>query len=153
MKDFYKIVLFLAMFQMAALMIAGIDVFPEGTTLYSDLSDLQTYADSPVDMLSYIFLPDTLGPYRLPGGAFTLTAIIGFIIGGGALASIATHSYAPAILAILGVSFVPMVTKSLTFFRRLFQFDGVAVVYTAIALGVLLLFVYMILETPNHGRS
>ena len=157
MKDFYKMIIFLAMFQMTTLVIAGINVFPEGTTLYSDLdlNTLSSYASDPISILSYLFLPSGgVGTFTLTD--FTLSALIILIVLGGSAVAIATHSYVPAVLAILGISFIPMVMRSLSFFERLFtQWDSVAITYLfiMIGLGVLMMFVFMIIETPTHGGS
>lgn len=168
MKIFYKMVIFFAMFQMAALVIAGASVFPPGTTLYSDfdLETLEENANNHMDIIGYIFLPNNtkIGTFDVGGFSFggstldnfTLMGLITLIIIAGSAISIATHSYVPAVLAILGISFVPMISNSLTFFNKLFtQWDTSVMVYMGvmIGLGVMMLFVVMITETPTHGRS
>ena len=167
MKTLYYVIIFLAMFQMSALMIAGLGVFPTDSTLFSDfdVSEFSSY-DNPEDMLSYIFFPDGLsfgginiGDYEIATISLTTITIIGVItvfVGVGAAFARLTQSYAPVVLAVIGILLYPMINHSFGFFRKLFMhWDNTAMMYMGLTLGlgILILFLLLIVETPVQGRS
>lgn len=168
MKPFYMLVFFFIFFQLSALVIAGMAVFPEGTTLYTDfeLEELEESATSPTDVIAYIFMGNgtTIGGidifgYNFAGfqlGSFSIWAIIGLLVVSGAIISRVAQSYVPAVLAVLGLAFLPMITHSTTFFYSLFtRWDSVSMLYLGITLivGVLALFLITIIEIPTQGGS
>jgi len=157
MKKLYKLIIFLAMFQFGVLIINATGVFPTGSTLYSDV-DVQELSEqsSPIDIFTYFFtLPD------LPGlsasySQLTFGAIVFIFMVIGAVMARATHSWTPVIVVILGTTFIPMITRSMTFFGRMFyNWDSVTLVYMFLAFGfgILMLVFATILETPTHGDA
>jgi len=167
MKTLYYVILYLAMFQMAALVISGLGVFPTDSSLFSDF-DMQEFSDieDPEDMLSYIFFPNGLsfgginvGDYQIATISMTTVTIIGIItvfVGVGAAFARLTQSYAPVVLAVIGILFYPMITHSFGFFRKMFtHWDVASMSYLAVSigLGILILFVFLIVETPTHGGA
>jgi len=167
MKTLYYVVIFLAMFQMMALTIYGLDVFPQDSMLYSDfdLSNVENVSD-PQSVLSYIFFPDevtfggiNIGDYKIgiiQISTLTIIGIITAVIIGGAILARATQTYATVALAVIGILFYPMIRHSFGFFRRLFtMWDSAAMTYLGVTLGVgiLILFILLIVETPTQGDS
>lgn len=156
MKAIYKIILFFAFFQMSIVIINLMNVFPNESTLYSDveIKDLLAF-DDPLDFLTYFFSVP-----QLPGlGAFTqftfAMLVFMFLIAGAAIAR-ATQSWTPIVVVIIATSFVPMITKSLKFFNKIFyNWDSPALVYLALTLGVglILIALFTIVETPTHGKG
>lgn len=155
MKKLYKIMMFLILFQFSVVIVNALEVFPSENTFYSDAETKSIRElDDPVDALAYFFeLPD------IPGlSAFQTTFTFGmlvtiFLVIGAAIAR-ATHSWAPVIVVIIASSFVPMLTKSLGFFNKLlYNWDNAALMYLGLTLGVgiVILAVITILETPTHG--
>jgi len=162
MKTLYIVIIWLAMFQGITLMIAGLGVFPADSQLYSDfeINELEENADSPVDMLSYIFLPSgeeiggTTGNEMITSGI--LVGAILIILGIGSVVAVFTKNYTSAVLIIVGISFVPMISKSWGFFNKLFvHWDTSAMTYMGVTLGlgVFILFLLLIVEMPTHGDS
>jgi len=168
MKPFYHVVFFFTFFQLSALIIAGMSVFPTGTTLYSDfeIDVLEENSDNPSEALAYIFMPNgtKIGSFDIFGyefggfelNSFSIMAVLSLIIIGGAAFSIVAHSFIPAALAVLGLSFLPMLTHSYSFFNKVFTIgDNTSMIYLGLTLmvGVLAMFVITIVEMVAQGRS
>jgi hypothetical protein len=166
-KTLYYVIIFLAMFQMSALMLYGLDVFPQKSMLYSDfdLSNVENISD-PQSMLSYIFFPDevTFGgidilDYKIGViqiSTITIIGIITTVIIGGAILARATQTYATVVLAVIGILFYPMIRHSFGFFRELFMmWNSSAMMFMGVTLGVgiFILFILLIVETPTQGAS
>lgn len=152
MKKLYKILLFLAMFQLVIIMVGLLQVFPY--TFYSDveMQDLQDIGTDPLAIMAYLFTPSDTSSFA----QFTFAALLAVFTTVGIITAWATHSWTPVIITVIVVSFVPMVTNSFKFFNKLFtNWDVSAMVYLGICimLGVFLITVFTILETPTHGRS
>ena len=153
MKKLYKLIIFVVVFQFAVIIVNATGVFPN--TLYSDAETEELRnVENPIDILPYLFeLP------KIPGLSsfqtqFTFGMLVFIFLVMGAAIYRATHSITPLIIVIIATSFVPMLTKSLKFFNKLFyNWDSVTLSYMAICLGVgvILLAVITILETPTHG--
>lgn len=154
MKLLYKIILFFAFFQMMVLIINSLGVFPH--TLYDDMETSKYDFDSPEEIFGYLFLPngEVLGiSYDEPSG-WTVAAIVLIFVGIGSAFAWATHSWTPVIITLLGISFFPMLINSLGFFNKiLFERQVVALEYMAllIGLGIVLIIIFSIIETPTHG--
>lgn len=163
MKSFYKLVIFLGVFQFAVIIINLTGVFPAGAVLYSDIdTEVIRNASSPTAVIIELFdigeIPLISPAMRLTGISSELTfpVLVMLFITFGAIIAKATHSLTPMVIAIIGVSFVPMVTNSLTFFNRLFlNWDSMSMLYLTIALGfgILMVAIVTILETPTHGDA
>ena len=169
MKPFYMMIFFFVFFQLTALTIAGIAVFPEGTTLYTDfdLNELEESSTNATAVFSYIFMGDenkTVGgidvfSFNFAGFQlrdFSIWGIIGIMIVSGTIISVATKSYVPAVLAVLGLAFFPMLSHSTTFFYSLFtKWDSLSMLYLGITLivGVLAMFLITLVEIPTQGGS
>jgi len=157
MKTLYKIVLFFAIFQVVVLMVNSLGVFPN--TLYSDVDTTDLFNDdgsiTAQGIVAFLFPQITTSEgsedftFSLVAAGFTS---IGMIIAIGI--SAATRSLAPIVIGFISLSIVPMVLTSWSFFRKMFyNWDTSAMVYLSIAIGVgiLILAVITILETPTHG--
>ena len=162
MKTVYVAIIWLAMFQMTALTIGSLGVFPSDSTLYSDFdtAELEENAGNPVDVLAYIFLPSDVSIAGITGAKIlsngVLLGVIFIIVGIGTGAALLTGQYTVATLAVVGLTFIPMITKSLGFFQKLFMhWDTAALTYMGIqiALGVVILLLLLIVELPAQGGS
>lgn len=152
MKRLYKVVLFFAVLHLVVIMISLLNIFP--STLYSD-AEINTLRENvgtdPLSIFSYLFAPDT----NIWGSnTISVSAIItAFAVGGTAIA-VLTKSWTPAIITLLGLSFLPMLLRSRTFFDKMFTtWDSASLTYMAIIFGVVLILfvVFTILEVPSHG--
>jgi len=162
MKTIYKIVIFLAMFQVVVLMVNATGVFPSDGTFYSDIeqNELQEAGNDPGALFSILFTPkgsfSVLGITEIELSSVDAAAIIGIIIGVGSLVAIATHSYLPVVLAVFGIILLPMIANSMTFLSGLMRkWDSASMTYLSVVLGlgVLIIIIITILEMPVHGRS
>jgi len=158
MKSLYTAIIWLAMFQGVALMIASLGVFPADSTLYSDfeINEIQNNADSPADLLAYVFSPSDISIAGITIGSMGLVTIIGVIAGLGTVGALVTGNYIIAVLAVVGITFVPMVTHSFSFFRKIFlHWDSSALTYMSVVLGlgIFILFLLLIVEMPAQGDS
>ena len=144
-----------------AVVIGVMNIFPY--SMYSDIDTNISEADNAMDIVAYLFLPS--GTFSVLGieigldatdtGAI-LTIVIGAIVGIGALVAVATHSFIPVVLSIFGIIFVPMINNSSTFLSHLFtHWDSPSLAYLGITLGVgiVILVLIHIMETPTHGDS
>ena len=154
MKALYKIILFFAFFQLVVIMINFLGVFPY--TFYSD-ADFQGIIErgnDPLAIMGYLFVPsDVLFDEFL---TFSFAMLLGAFTIGGLLFAWATHSWTPVVVTLMVVTFIPMITKSTAFLNKIFiSWDVSSLTYLAITLflGVFLIAVFTILETPTHGRS
>ena len=155
MKSIYKIILFVAMFQLVVVMVNVLSVFPY--TFYSDVEtqELQELS-SPTDVIIYFFdMPDIPGLSSVESD-FTFGMFVTIFLVVGAVIARATQSWTPIIVVILATSFVPMLTKSLKFFNKIiYNWDVSALMYLGLILGfgILMMVIFTIVETPTHGRS
>lgn len=155
MKGMYKVILFFAMFYMSVIVVNSLGVFPN--TFYSDaeVADLRGQ-NGPMGIISYLFaLPDIPGVSAL-FSTFTFAMLTTLFLVIGAAIARATQSWTPVLVVIITSSFVPMLSKSWGFFRKLFtNWDVESMTYLALALGVglFIIVVITIMETPSHGRS
>jgi len=159
MKTVYVAIIWLAMFQMTALTIGSLGVFPADSTLYSDFDtqELEDNAGNPLDVLAYLFAPgETTSIAGITITSAQILTIVGVIAGLGTLGAVFTGNYIVAVLVVVGVTFVPMITKSLGFFQKLFvHWDTAALTYMGVqlALGVVILLLLLIVELPAQGDS
>lgn len=155
MKKIYKIMIFLVLFQFSVVIVNALEVFPSENTFYSDAETRSIRElDSPTDALSYFFeLPGIPGLSALQT-TFTFGMLVILFLSIGAAIARATHSWSPVIVVIIATSFVPMLMKSLGFFNKmLYNWNNQALMYLGLTLGVgiIILVVITILETPTHG--
>lgn len=159
MKTVYVAIIWLATFQMIALTVASLGVFPSDSTLYSDfdINELEDNADSPLNILTYLFAPgDTTSIAGISVPSAGLVTIIGVIAGVGTIGAIFTGNYIIAVLAVVGVTFIPMFTKSFGFFQKIFLYwDTAALTYLGLTLGLglFILVLLLIVEFPAQGDS
>jgi len=147
------------MFQMTAIVVSTLGVFPSGTTLFSDLNVEDIEGMDFIEIISYLITPDD--GYNIPGftgdqTAFTIGLITAFIGIGGVVVGAITKNVSIAVTTLIAVIFVPMVTKSMNFFQRLFTtWDTPALTYMGITIGVgiMAIIIITLLETPTHGNS
>lgn len=158
MKTIYTIMIFLAIFQVTVILVNSLGVFPDDSTFYSDIesSELQKAGNNPSTIFSKLFVPsDTnIAGFSLSSGSIIAVIILIATLGTGI--AIFTQSFVPAILAIQGILFVPMITNSMTFFTKLFRnFNSNSLTYLAVTIGVgfLIILLITVVETPTHGRS
>lgn len=162
MKTIYKIVIFLAMFQVVVLMVNATGIFPEDGILYSDIDqdELIAASNDPGALFSILFTPkgsfNILGLTEITLSSVDAVLIIGAIIGIGSVVAVATHSYLPVVLAVFGIVLLPMIANSMSFFNGLMRnINNTNVTYLTVVLGlgVLIIIIITILEMPVHGRS
>lgn len=155
MKTFYVIMLFFISFQMCILVVGSLGIFPYG--FYSDMDPAELAShDSPQSMLTYLFAPPGGLPSWFNLGNFTIPALIAIFLGIGTITSILLKSYLPITIIVVGLFFVPMVTKSYGFFNQLFYYgNSQALIYLGLLFGivVLIIAVITIVELPAQGRS
>lgn len=161
MKLMYRFMIFLALFQVVVVLVNSLGVFPDDSTLYSDveMEEIESQDGDILGILSYIFLPQ--GEFKILGISVTITsfsiaAIISIIAVSGAAVSIVTHSFIPVVLALFSILFLPMFTRSIGFFRRVFEIgDSPSLMYLGVVLlvGIMIVFVLTVVEMPTHGRS
>ena len=160
MKSLYVIVIYLIIFQITILIVGATGIFPNGFYSDFDTNELKNHAATPQGLISYLFVPSgTLNDWinRFGGGAeFIIPALVGVFITIGSVISFFTQSFAPISIAIVGLLFVPMITKSYGFFNKLFTYgDSQAMLYLGLLFGVLIFVIAIItiIEMPTHGRS
>ena len=154
MKLLYKIIIFMAVFNICVLMINSLDIFPPGSRLYND--DEVKQADSPDDPQSYItaLFPAIDGQdvtFSIFALCFTSTILVG------ALAiSIYTQNFSIISIGIVSALFIPMILTVMNITNKLFtNWDNDAVKYLGICIGVAIIIIGIItiVEMPTHGRS
>ncbi|MBE3095351.1 MAG: hypothetical protein IMZ52_10005 [Actinobacteria bacterium] len=155
MKTLYNILLFFAIFQMTAITVGVLGIFPAGSTLYSDIdyNELAGYT-SPADILAYFFIPT--GVILNLGTTFSIVALVSAIGIGGGLVSIVTKDVTPVLIAIVGLCLIPMLVKSQSFFSKLFSIgNSQALIYLGLTLGVgfIIIAAITLIELPAHGDS
>ena len=173
MKTLYKVVMFLAIFQIIVFAVGllgtdngGSGIFPY--TLYdsSDYADIQQNSTDPITTLGHIFLPSGTFSVNIPVinlhifdftlNTFTIIGFITLLAIGGAAVAIATRHYATAVLLVFGLVFVPMLTNSIKFFRIMFNswnVTSVSIIGLALGVAIFILVIIHVMETPTHGRS
>jgi len=156
MKTFYILILFFLVFEMCILVVGSLNIFPYG--FYSDM-DPENLAskDTPQAMITYLFSPEDALPDGFGGLAdFTIPALIGVFLTIGTITSIFLQSYLPVTLVVMGLFFVPMITKSYSFFNQLFNYgNSQSLIYVGLLFGVttLIIAVITIIELPAQGGS
>lgn len=161
MKNIYKVFIFFMMFQMMAVVIAALNVFPSGAVLYSDIDidEIEARANDPVQIISYFITPTggyTSFPSNPGGVLFSINVILLAAGIGGAVVGFITKNVGLAMMGIIAAMFVPMISKSMTFFQVIFSTWNVSSLsYLGVTIGVGLVTVLIItlLETPTHGKS
>ena len=167
LKKLYVIIIFIAIFQFMALTIRATAIFPEDTQFYSDIdqNELEAAGSDTGKLFALMFVPKGsftildlgfLGDITFSLDSVSAIAVIIVIIGLGSLVAVKTHSYVPAVLAIFGVLFVPMIYKSTSFVMNLFRtWNQTSMTYLAVTIVVTLIIIMIvtILETPTHGGS
>jgi len=113
--------------------------------------------NSPGDIISFLFPVVTSRgetydfTWSIVAAGFTSAT---FFIG--ATMSIVMRSFAPVVIALLTAAFIPMVMNSWDFFNKLFyNWDSQAMTYLSICIGIgiLILAIVAIVETPTHGDA
>ena len=152
MKGIYKAFLFLLIFQMTAMTISVLGVFPKSMSMYSDINFNNLDQNSNWwEYISYFF--------GAGYGDFTTTlatlGISGIVFGAGIFLAFINGNITPFMVSIFGVIAIHMLGTSKEFFGVMLQKGGTGVVYLGIcifvALGALILFT--IIETPSGGDS
>jgi len=155
MKKLYKLIIFLAIFQFAVIIVNATNVFP--TTLYSDIeTEGLRNLDSPTDVLAYLFEPPNIPGLSRFQTNFTFGMLITIFTIIGIAAYRISGTWTPMLVLIICGSFIPMMTKSLDFFNKLFyNWDSITMTYLALCIGVgiIILAVITVLETPTHGDA
>ena len=158
MKTAYIAIIFLVVFQMTILLVNSTGIFPSDKGFYSDIDQKQLEAagNDPLELFKVLFTPaadTTVAGFSLGAGIW---AVVFLIAGLGTGAAIFTHSFVPAVLAVQGILFIPLATRSMTFFNSLFRtWDHASLTYLSLILvvGFLVIIFLTIIETPTHGRS
>jgi hypothetical protein len=153
LKTLYKLLLFFAIFQMMAITVGALNIFPPGSTLYSDIdyNELSSL-NSPVDIIGYLFAPESGSNME----GFTIAALVGVMAIAGGLVAWFTGSFVPVIAAVIGFALVPMLVKSQSFFSKLFSMgNSQALIYLGLCLGVgfIIIAAITLIELPTHGDS
>ena len=160
MKPLYVIILYLIIFQVTILVVGATNIFPN--TFYSDFEtdELKTHMNSVEGMISYLFVPSgTLNWMINQVGAssfFIIPALVATFLFIGSALSVLTQSMAPISITVVGLLFVPMITKSYKFFNQLFIYgNSEALMYLGVLFGILILVIAIItiIEMPTQGRS
>lgn len=149
MKNLYKIFIFFMIFQMTAIVVSALDVFPSGTGLFSDLSFEDIEGKSPEEVIGYLIFPEVSG--------YSILSVILVAIGvGGVAIAFVTKNISIAMVGLTAGIFAPMITQSRSFFNVLFTtWDVGALTYLGLTIGVGLIAILIItlLEIPTHGKS
>jgi len=157
MKTAYIAIIFLVVFQMSILLVNAMDIFPTDGTFYSDIEqqELRNAGNDPLKIFEKLFIPAdvNIAGFSLGAGIWAVVFLIATV---GTGAAIFTHSFVPAVLAVQAILFIPLVTRSMTFFNKLFRtWDHASLTYLSLIMivGFLVIIFITIIETPTHGRS
>ena len=160
MKMMYKIMIFLAMFQITVIMVEALDVFPnsffkENEIETLDIKDTDDMPQAAETVFSNMFLPSQ---DIFPGYArYGVAILVGMILTVGVIISFATKQPpASIVVAVLGYSFFNMISNGFSFFSNLFRtWDSPSLIYLGLSIGVglVIIVVITILESLTHGRS
>ena len=159
MKNLYKIVLFLAIFQITVVMVESLDVFPNTFFATSDVDELDIeQADDMPEAAETIFSNMFLPSQSFFGTArYGVAALVGvFLTVGTAVSFLTKQNPAVIVVAVLGYSFFNMISNGFDFFSNLFMnWDSPSLIYLGIAFGVglVIIVIITILESLTHGRS
>ena len=158
MKTIYKIIIFLAVFELTAILVNGMNIFPAESTFFSDINseEVREAGNNPLDVYLTLFKPSGFEVAGFSFSSASFTAILIVILTFGTGVAILTKSFVPAVLALQGIILLPMITRSGGFFRKLFEnFDSTALTYLGVTIivGFLIVLLITIIETPTHGRS
>jgi len=173
MKTLYKIVIFLAVFQVVTLAVSvlGVDnggdgIFPY--TLYDDedISDIRRNASDPLKVIGYIMMPEGVYNIEIPVlniqvfsfelNEFSIVGLVTLLALVGAGVAMVTHHYAAVVIVVSAITIWPMLMNSYSMFRKLFEnWNIISLTYIGIGIfmAIIILVVIHLLETPTHGRS
>ena len=153
MKNMYKIILFLAIFQITVVMVESLEVFPnsffkENEIETLDIKDTDDMPQAAETIFSNMFIPSQSFFGKMRYGVAILV--------GTAISFLTKQNPAVIVVAVLGYSFFNMITNSFGFFSNLFRtWDSPSLIYLGICFGVglVIIVVITILEQLTHGRS
>ena len=161
MKLVYKIMIFMIIFPIVVLMINSLNVFPY--TFYSDeeVPYSITQDSSPADLLAIMLVPsgvlEGMNAVGDDGATYVTVGIIVAIFAGiGSAVAVFTKSYAPIIIAFVGLNFYNLISKSFGLFRKIFMnWESTALMYLGLAVGIIIVAIVIItiMEIPAQGRS
>lgn len=147
MKLLFKIILFMIFFNISALMITAMNIFPAGTTLYGDVTYDATdpnHVPSAEEMFTKLMggMNNPIIP-GVSGSLNTYTAVLFAIVTFGIAITIITKDAKLVAAAILATVFVIMFANSKTLFENLAKGATPVVGYLSlmIGLGVLIIFI------------
>jgi len=162
MKTIYKLMIFLAIFQLMPLVLNSLNIFPYtfygadevGSTVGDAyIVNQDSYYMDAQSIFGTLFLPDA-NPY-ISGAANTLfSAILIALLGVGTAISIFTKNFVIIPLAFQGYMVAVMLSRSMSFFGKMFySWDSKAVGYIALIIGVCIIILIVItwMETVTHG--
>lgn len=160
MKTIYKIIYWLIIFQTMILFIHVLGVFPENSTFYSniDLDNLETnITEGNIEnVLAWMFVPPTGLSWFGDWDVFTMSVLVLAFTGIGVISAYLTHSFIPVVVVLIGVSFWNMFVRSVDFFKTILgQYNNEALwaLGMIILIGIMLAFIFAIVETPTHGEA
>ena len=157
MKSLYKIMIISMMFPIVVLTVNSMGIFPY--TFYSDTEIQNVYSITPTSTAEGIFsimLVPNIDFLGVTDQAITISLVVGVFTIAGAAVAIVTHSFAPVIISFMGYCFFVMMTKSMGFVQKIFNnFGGTEMIYLGllIGIGIVIIVIITIVETPAHGRS
>jgi len=145
MKLLFKIILFMIFFNISALMITAMNIFPAGTTLYGDaVYDAKdpNHIPSAEDMFSNL-LTNMNNPI-ISGLGITYTAIMFAIVTFGIVVSFLTKDAKLVATGIIATVFVIMFANSKALFENMLKSTSNIVGYLALMIGVGVLIIFVI---------
>lgn len=158
MKTIYKLMIFLAIFQLVPLMINSLGVFPDVYVFYSDVDQAPaienvpyTYNYSGAEQIFYTLFTPKENQYF---SSASITVILATFIGVGSVVAVFTKNYVLIPLLFQGYMVTVMLSKSMNFFGKLFgNWDSMALLYLGLIFGVcvVILIVITMMETVTHG--
>lgn len=151
MKGIYKMMLFLMIFQITALMIGTLGVFPYSIYSDIDLSHLPNENANWAEYIAYFFgndvndLASNLGIFTAIGGILAIAGIM----------ALKNGTVAPFMVGVMASIAIHMLNTSKNFLSQLFAIGGPAVVYLGICLFVPMaaIVIFSIIEHPTGGDS
>jgi len=159
MKLLYKIIIFLAMFQIVVVAVESTSIYPNSFFEENEIETLEIEEEDDIPnamnvIFENMFLPSEgiFGEIRY--GVAVLVGI--FLVAGTAVSFLTKQNPAVIVIAVLGYSFFNMISNSFGFFSNLFRnWNSTALIYLGVAIGVglVIITIITILETISHGRS
>lgn len=150
MKGVYKAFIFLLIFQMTALMVGVLGIFPYSMYSDIDLSSMPSSSD-PLVFVQHFFGAG----YGDVTTTLAALGISGVVLGVTILMSALQGSLTPFMVGIFGVMAIHMLVTSKEFLRTLFEHGGMGVVYLGLCLFVVLgaMILFAVIEHPSGGDS